>query len=109
MRGAMNRTQKQAAGDMLTAAERRHLLRRLAFAAAPDLEETIRGLSADDALGVLLRAAQEVPYPDRPEVARGIWSNPSLRLAGTSDEDFEAILDQQAEHARRPAGRARAR
>ena len=96
----MNRTQKQAAGDVLTAAERRHLLRRLAFSATPELEETIRGLSADDALGVLLRAAHEVPWPDRPKVARGIWSNPSLRFAGMSDEDFEAILEQQAEHAR---------
>ena len=96
----MNRTRTQAADDVLPAAERRHLLRRLAFAATPGVEETIRGLSANDALGVLLRAAHEVPYPDRPEAARGIWSNPSLRFAGMSDENFEAILERQAGNAR---------
>ncbi|MDE2904912.1 MAG: DUF1800 family protein, partial [Acidobacteriota bacterium] len=96
----MNRTQERAADDALTAAERRHLLRRLAFAATPVLERTLEGLSGDEALGVLLRAARDAPYPERPEAARGVWGNPALRFEGVSDEDFEAIVDRQAQDAR---------
>ena len=92
----MNRTQEPATGGVLTDAERRHLLRRLAFAATPALEEAVRGLSADDALAVLVRAARDMPHPERPEAARGVWSNPGLRFAGVSDEDFEAMLDRLA-------------
>ena len=92
----MTRTQRPATGGALAAAERRHLLRRLAFAATPALEEAVRGLSADDALTVLLHAARDTPHPERPEAARGVWRNPGLRFAGVSDEDFEALLDRQA-------------
>ena len=96
----MTRTQEQAAGDALTAAERRHLLRRLAFAATPDLERTLEGLSGDESLEVLLKAARDAPDPERPEAARGIWSNPALRFEGVSDEEFEALVDRQAQDAR---------
>lgn len=92
----MTRTQRPANGGALAAAERRHLLRRLAFAATPALEEAVRGRSAEDALRVLVRAARDTPHPERPEAARGIWSNPGLRFAGVADEDFEALLDLQA-------------
>ena len=54
----MHRMQEHAAGDALAAAERRHLLRRLAFAATPALERTLEGLSGDESLEVLLRAAR---------------------------------------------------
>ena len=40
------------------------------------------------------------PTPQRPEAASGIWSNPALRFASLSDEEFEAIVDRQAERAR---------
>ena len=96
----MTRTQEHAAGDALTVADRRHLLRRLAFAATPALERTLEGLPADEALGVLLRAARDAPDPERPEAARGIWDNPALRFEGVSDEDFEALVDRQAQDAR---------
>ncbi len=96
----MTRMQERATGDALTAAERRHLLRRLAFAATPELERTLEGLSADEALEVLLRAARDTPYPERPEAARGIWGNPALRFEGVSDEDFETIVDRQAQDVR---------
>ncbi len=92
----MIRTQEPATGGVLTNAERRHLLRRLAFAATPALEESVRGLSADEALSALVRAARDTPHPERPEAARGIWSNPGLRFAGVSDDDFEAMLDRLA-------------
>ena len=91
----MNRMQEHAAGDALTAAERRHLLRRLAFAATPALERTLEGLSGDESLEVLLRAARGTPWPERPAAARGIWDNPALRFEGVSDEEFEAIVDRQ--------------
>ena len=92
----MTRTQEPATGRALTEMERRHLLRRLAFAATPTLEEAVRGLSADDALSVLVRAARDTPHPERPEAARGIWRNPGLRFAGVADEDFETMLDRLA-------------
>ena len=96
----MNGTQEHAAADALSTAERRHLLRRLAFAATPELDLALRGLSRDDALSVLVRGARQTPYPEPPPAARGIWSNPALRLAALSDADFEAIVDRQAENAR---------
>jgi len=96
----MTRTQEQAAGDALTAAGRRHLLRRLAFAATPDSDRALEGLSGEEALGVLLKAARDTPDPERPEAARGIWGNPALRFEGVSDEDFEALVDRQAQDAR---------
>ena len=96
----MNRTQERAAGNALSAAERRHLLRRLAFTATPELDRAVQGMSADEALSVLVRAARDAPYPQRPEAANGIWSNPALRFASLSDEDFEAIVDRQTERAR---------
>ena len=89
-------TQEPATDRVLTDGERRHLLRRLAFAATPALEEAVRGLSADDTLSVLVRAARDTPHPERPEAARGVWSNPGLRFAGVADEDFEATLDRLA-------------
>ena len=92
----MTRRQRPATGGALAVAERRHLLRRLAFAATPALEAAVRGRSAEDALRVLVRAAGDTPHPERPEAARGIWSNPGLRFAGVTDEDFEATLDRQA-------------
>ena len=96
----MNRMQEHTAGAALSATERRHLLRRLAFAATPELERAIQGMSADEALSVLVRAARDAPYPRRPEAANGIWSNPALRFAGVPDEELEAVLEQQAEHGR---------
>ena len=57
----MTRTQEPAADGVLTGVERRHLLRRLAFAATPALEEAMSGLPADDALSVLVRAARDTP------------------------------------------------
>ena len=42
----MTRTQELATDGVLGDGERRHLLRRLAFAATPALEEAVRGLSA---------------------------------------------------------------
>ena len=96
----MNRTQERAAGNALSAAERRHLLRRLAFTATPELDRAVQGMSADEALSVLVRAARDAPYPQRAEAANGIWSNPALRFASLSDEDFEAIVDRQTERAR---------
>ena len=92
----MTPTQEPATDGVLGDVERRHLLRRLAFAATPALEEAVRGLSADDALAVLVRAARDTPQPERPEAARGVWRNPGLRFASVSDEDFEAMLDRQA-------------
>ena len=92
----MTRTQEPAADGVLTGVERRHLLRRLAFAATPALEEAVGGLSADDALSVLARAARDTPRPERPEAARGVWRNRGLRFAGVSDADFEALLDRLA-------------
>ena len=103
----MNRTQEHAADNALSTTERRHLLRRLAFTATPELERAVRGLSADEALSVLVRAARDAPYPQRPEAANGIWSNPALRFSGLSDEDFEAIVDGQTERARAAAGEVR--
>ena len=96
----MNRIQEHAAGAELSAAERRHLLRRVAFTATPELDRDLQGMSADEALSVLVRAPRDAPYPQRPEAASGIWSNPALRFAGVSDEEFEAILEQQAENGR---------
>ncbi len=103
----MNRTQERAAGNALHAAERRHLLRRLAFTATPELDRAVRGMSADEALSVLVRAARDAPYPQRPQAANGIWSNPALRFASLSDEEFEAIVDRQAERARAATGEVR--
>ena len=103
----MNRTQERAAGNALPAAERRHLLRRLAFAATPELDRAVQGMSADEALSVLARAARDAPYPRRPEAASPIWSNPALRFAGLSDEEFEAIVDRQAERAQAATGEVR--
>ena len=68
----MNRTQERAAGNTLSAAERRHLLRRLAFTATPELDRAVHGMSADEALSVLVRAARDAPCPGRPEAANGI-------------------------------------
>ena len=92
----MTRTQEPATGGVLTEVERRHLLRRLAFAATPALEEAVSGLSADDALSVLVHAGRDTPHPERPAAARGVWRNAGLRFAGVSDEDFEAMLDRLA-------------
>ena len=103
----MNRTQEHAAGNALSAAERRHLLRRLAFTPTPELDRAVQGMSADEALSVLVRAAREAPFPQRPEAANGIWSNPALRFAGLSDEDFEAIVDVQTARARAATGEMR--
>ena len=100
----MNRTQERAAGSALPAAERRHLLRRLAFTATPELDRAVQGMSADEALSVLVRAARDAPYPERPDAASRIWSNPALRFASLSDEEFEAIVDRQADRARAATG-----
>ena len=75
----------------LTRAERRHLLRRLAFAATPALERSIEGLSAEAALDVLLDAASKAPLPAPPEVAHGVWTNRALRYAGMSAQHIEGI------------------
>ena len=96
----MTSRQAPAAGGALTDGERRHLLRRLAFAATPALEETLGGLSVDGALTALVRAARDTPRPERPAAARGVWRNPGLRFADASDEDFEALLERQAPAAR---------
>ena len=96
----MNRIQEHTADDALSAAERRHLLRRLAFAATPELDRSLQGLSRDEALSALVRATRQAPYPEPPEAARGLWRNPVLRFTDLSDADFESIVDRQAENAR---------
>ena len=96
----MTRTQERAAAGALSAAERRHLLRRLAFTSTAALDRALQGLSADDVLSVLVRGARQTPHPEPPAAARGIWSNPALRFAALSDADFETIVDRQAESAR---------
>ena len=103
----MNPKQEHAADHVLSTTERRHLLRRLAFATAPELDRAVRGMSADEALSVLMRAARDAPYPHRPEAASGIWSNPALRFSDLSDEDFEAIVDRQTERTRAATGDVR--
>ena len=103
----MNRKQEHAADAAMSHTERRHLLRRLAFSATPELDQAVRGMSADEALSVLVRAARAAPYPRRPEAASSIWSNPALRFSGVSDEDFKALVDAQAERARAAIGDVR--
>ena len=91
----MRQTQTRPADVALTDGERRHLLRRLTFAATPVQAQALRGLSAEAALSALVSEARAAAHPDPPVEARGVWTNSALRVTGMTDDEYEAVLDAQ--------------
>lgn len=85
-------------GRVLTqAGDIRHLLRRLAFAATPEMVQALRGLSASAAFDSLLRPAKAAPPPEPPASVRGVWTNTALRFPETTSQQYQALRRAQSE------------
>jgi len=67
----------------MTPDDTRHLLRRLAFTATPEVVPRLGPLAADAAVTSLVRAARAVREPAPPLFARTAWTNTALRFANT--------------------------
>ncbi len=62
----------------------KHLLRRWAFAATPDLQAAIANKSVHQAVDLLLAQNIAAPLPSTPDFIPDTWVNPALRLTTTS-------------------------
>ena len=85
----------------LTLAERRHLLRRFAFAAIPAGARALEGLSADQAVTRLVAGARSAALPAAPAIVQGEWRNAALRSRGMADATYDALRAAQLQAARR--------
>src|ERR1700733_3910927 len=75
----------------LSAADRRHLLRRFAFAATPALEHGVEGQSTAGAVDLLIGTAKQAPQPETPAPAKDAWINRALRLTTTTNTQLNAL------------------
>jgi uncharacterized protein (DUF1800 family) len=78
----------------------RHLLRRLAFAATPDLERALRPFSRDAALALLVKNATSAAAPAPPPVVSQNWSNAALRTAAMTTAEYDALRAAQSRTSR---------
>lgn len=79
----------------------RHLLRRLAFAATPQAEASIKDKSLEDAFDGLVEDAKKAPHPAPPEYVRTVWTNGALLFTDMSLEEYQKRYLRQEEIATR--------
>jgi uncharacterized protein (DUF1800 family) len=82
-------------------AERRHLLRRFAFAATPAGERALEGLSADQAVTKLVTEAKSAASPVPPASVQGEWRNTALRSPAMPEATYDTLRTGQLQSARR--------
>ncbi|MES1255230.1 MAG: hypothetical protein ABUS56_06475 [Acidobacteriota bacterium] len=79
----------------------RHFLRRLTFAATPNLEDALADLPADAATARLVAVSRTMPQPTPPACVGGTWTNAALRVRGTSAAQYDAMRAAQLRSDRR--------
>jgi uncharacterized protein (DUF1800 family) len=74
---------------------RRHLERRLVFAATPNGAK-LRGQNREAAVRQLIDASRQAPSPEIPAVAQGVWINRALRYPDTTASQLTALNNEVA-------------
>ncbi len=77
----------------------RHVLRRVAFAATPHWERTLRPLTAERGVAELIGASRIAPLPTDPAVVRAPWTNRALRVPGMTAAESDAARTAQVKTA----------
>lgn len=72
---------------------RRHLQRRLAFAATADGEQLV-GLGKKTAVRQLIESSKQARFPLTPPVAQGTWNNRALRYPDTTPTQLTALNNE---------------
>jgi uncharacterized protein (DUF1800 family) len=83
--------------------DRRHLLRRLTFAAAPSTERAVEGKSADAILQTMIAGAKKASMPKAPSWMAPVWTNRALRFTDTTNAQIVAARNEVSQSNARDA------